>query len=87
MIKEGPKVFYFDLDIQLKIAQKNPLYSFFSRRYGIRTNSIMLLGLCLGWIFGILSFQEGDDVLFQLSFGLINGLQVSRLFIVRIVSK
>ena len=22
MIKEGPKVFYFDLDIQLKIAQK-----------------------------------------------------------------
>ena len=47
----------------------------------------MLLGLCLGWIFGILSFQEGDDVLFQLSFGLINGLQVSRLFIVRTVSK
>lgn len=49
-------------------------------RYGIRTNSIMLLGLCLGWIFGILSFQEGDDVLFQLSFGLINGLQGIFLF-------
>ncbi|CAH3195479.1 unnamed protein product [Porites evermanni] len=46
-------------------------------RYGLRTNSLMLLGLCLGWIFGILSFQDKDkDVVFQLSFGLVNGLQV-----------
>lgn len=29
MIKEGPKVFYFDLDIQLKIAQKIPDTRFF----------------------------------------------------------
>ena len=29
MIKEGPKVFYFDLDIQLKIAQKIPYTRFF----------------------------------------------------------
>ncbi|XP_022792542.1 adhesion G protein-coupled receptor L3-like isoform X2 [Stylophora pistillata] len=49
-------------------------------RYGIRTNSIMLVGLCLGWIFGILSFRELNDVRFQLSFGLINGLQGIFLF-------
>ena len=45
----------------------------------------MLLGLCLGWIFGILSFHKDKDVVFQLSFGLINGLQVgifSKLFCV-----
>lgn len=38
----------------------------------------MLLGLCLGWIFGILSFHQDNDkdVVFQLSFGLVNGLQV-----------
>ena len=36
----------------------------------------MLLGLCLGWIFGILSFHKDKDVVFQLSFGLVNGLQV-----------
>lgn len=51
--------------------------SFVLNRYGLRTNSLMLLGLCLGWIFGILSFQDKDkDVVFQLSFGLVNGLQV-----------
>jgi len=49
-------------------------------RYGLRTNSILLLGLCLGWIFGILSFREVSDVRFQLSFGLINGLQGIFLF-------
>ena len=50
-------------------------------RYGLRTNSLMLLGLCLGWIFGILSFREVKDVRFQLSFGLINGLQVGKQYI------
>jgi len=40
----------------------------------------MLLGLCLGWIFGILSFREVKNVRFQLSFGLINGLQGIFLF-------
>ncbi|KAJ7392707.1 hypothetical protein OS493_010359 [Desmophyllum pertusum] len=49
-------------------------------RYGLRTNSLLLLGLCLGWIFGILSFREVDNVRFQLSFGLINGLQGIFLF-------
>lgn len=49
-------------------------------RYGLRTNSILLLGLCLGWIFGILSFREVNNVRFQLSFGLINGLQGIFLF-------
>lgn len=49
-------------------------------RYGLRTNSLMLLGLCLGWIFGILSFREVENVRFQLSFGLINGLQGIFLF-------
>ena len=41
----------------------------------------MLLGLCLGWIFGILSFREIENVGFQLSFGLINGLQVSKKYV------
>jgi len=41
----------------------------------------MLLGLCLGWIFGILSFREVKNVRFQLSFGLINGLQVSKQYL------
>ena len=50
--------------------------SFVLNRYGLRTNSLMLLGLCLGWIFGILSFHKDKDVVFQLSFGLVNGLQV-----------
>ena len=50
-------------------------------RYGLRTNSLMLLGLCLGWIFGILSFREVENVRFQLSFGLINGLQVSKQYV------
>lgn len=50
-------------------------------RYGLRTNSIMLLGLCLGWIFGILSFREVKNVGFQLSFALINGLQVSKYYV------
>lgn len=49
-------------------------------RYGLRTNSLMLLGLCLGWIFGILSFHKDKDVVFQLSFGLVNGLQGIFLF-------
>ena len=56
---------------------------FVVRRYGLRTNSLLLLGLCLGWIFGILSFREVDNVRFQLSFGLINGLQVSEVFVTR----
>ena len=38
----------------------------------------MLLSLCLGWLFGILSFYIGvGDFPYQLAFGLINGLQVS----------
>ena len=41
----------------------------------------MLLGLCLGWIFGILSFREVENIGFQLSFGLINGLQVSKKYV------
>ncbi|KAL9963693.1 hypothetical protein ACROYT_G027224 [Oculina patagonica] len=49
-------------------------------RYGLRTNSLMLLGLCLGWIFGILSFRDVRNVRVQLSFGLINGLQGIFLF-------
>ena len=50
--------------------------TFVFNRYGLTTNSLMLLGLCLGWVFGILSFHQVKDVVFQLSFGLINGLQV-----------
>ena len=53
----------------------------FILRYGLRTNSLMLLGLCVGWIFGILSFREVENVRFQLSFGLINGLQVSKQYV------
>ncbi|KXJ15051.1 Adhesion G-protein coupled receptor D1 [Exaiptasia diaphana] len=49
-------------------------------RYGLRTNSLMLLGLCLGWTFTILSFKEGSNLRYQLTFGLINGLQGIFLF-------
>ena len=53
---------------------------FFVLRYGLRTNSLMVLGLTLGWIFGILSFMnQSDDVICQLAFGLLNGLQVTRI--------
>ncbi|KAK3740568.1 hypothetical protein QZH41_014963, partial [Actinostola sp. cb2023] len=49
-------------------------------RYGLRTNSLMLLGLCLGWIFAVLSFRNGNNMRYQLTFGLVNGLQGIFLF-------
>lgn len=52
-----------------------------STRYCLWTNSILLLSLCIGWLFGMLSFYIGvGDFPYQLAFGLINGLQGLFLF-------
>lgn len=50
-----------------------------STRYSLKTNSILLLSLCLGWLFGLLSFYDAN-IRYQLIFGLINGLQGLFLF-------
>ncbi|XP_048588163.1 cadherin EGF LAG seven-pass G-type receptor 1 isoform X2 [Nematostella vectensis] len=49
-------------------------------RYGLRTNSLMLLGLTLGWVFAMLSFKDGENARYQLTFGLVQGLQGIFLF-------
>ena len=51
----------------------------YNSRYGLRTNALLVLGLCLGWIFGMLAFKEIHNVKYQLLFGLLNGLQVIRM--------
>ncbi|XP_068733068.1 adhesion G protein-coupled receptor L1-like isoform X2 [Montipora capricornis] len=53
-----------------------------STRYNLKTNSILLLSLCLGWLFGLLSFYDDgqNNIRYHLIFGLINGLQGLFLF-------
>ena len=41
----------------------------------------MVLGLCMGWVFGIFSFRK-SGVPYELTFGLLNGLQVRLLPVV-----